>query len=56
MIPMQPKIQTQVRMDPRMKQRVRTYIAKLKKDEHTELGFGAAVRKLIEQALEQAGI
>jgi hypothetical protein len=53
---MQPKVQTQVRMDARMKQRVRQYISKLKREEHTELRFGAAVRKLIDQALEREGI
>jgi len=52
----QPKVQTQVRMDERMKKRVRKYIAKLQQTERTELKFGAAVRKLIDQALDLAGI
>ena len=52
----QPKVQTQVRMDQRMKQRVRKYIEKLKQKERTELRFGAAVRKLVDQALDREGI
>ena len=52
----QPKVQTQIRMDARMKQRVRKYIAKLRQKEHTELAFGAAVRKLVDQALDHEGI
>jgi|HubBroStandDraft_2_1064218.scaffolds.fasta_scaffold206049_2 hypothetical protein len=52
----QPKVQTQIRMDQRMKRRVRKYIEKLKQKERTELRFGAAVRKLIDQALDREGI
>jgi hypothetical protein len=51
------KTQTQIRMDDRMKERVRSFQAKFKKKTRAKVvTFSDAVRELLNQALDQAGI
>jgi hypothetical protein len=48
--------QTQVRLDARMKERIRTFQVKFKKKTRSEIGFSEAIRVLLEQSLEREGI
>jgi len=44
---------TQVRMDPKLKKRVRDHIKRVEEKVHVKIGFGEAVRSLVEQALDR---
>jgi len=49
----QKKVQIQIRMDPRMRRRVREYIKKVERESGVEIGFSEAVRSLLERSLER---
>jgi hypothetical protein len=50
------KEQTQVRMEPSLKKRIRRYQEKALKKDNIELSFGDATRALLRKALEAEGI
>ncbi len=43
-------------MDPTMIERVHKYIAKFEQKTHAKIGFGEAVRALLDRALDREGI
>lgn len=47
---------TQVRMDAKLKKRVRDYIKQVEEKAHVKIGFGEAVRSLVEQSLDREGV
>jgi hypothetical protein len=50
------KQQMQIRMDSRMKRRVREYMKKFEKETRAKIAFSEAVRALVEKSLEREGI
>jgi|GEM_PF-2998661 hypothetical protein len=48
--------QTQVRLDARMKERIRTFQVQFKKKTRSEIGFSEAIRVLLERSLEREGV
>ena len=47
---------THVRMEPKLKKRVRDYIRQVEEKVHVKIKFSEAVRSLIEQSLDREGI
>jgi hypothetical protein len=47
---------THVRMDKKLKDRIREYIKQHEKKTHVKIGFSAALRALVEKSLDSEGV
>jgi len=48
--------QTQIRLDPNAKRRIRKFVEKFEKKTGARIGFSAAMRLLLDQSLDREGI